>query len=218
MQTAIATGSTGQLIYFAFDLLSLDGVDLRGETVVERKRQLKTLLAKSQSRIQFAEHVVGNGPAFFKAGCQAGLEGIICKRADATYQSGRTKSWLKVKCILSDEFLVGGFTLGAGSRTGFGALLLGERNDDGDLIYTGRVGTGFDERTLIDLRRRLDPLQRSTPPFAKKPPVPGRTFAGRNLFCWSKSSTPNAPPTDCCVRRDIEGSETISLRLRKAAP
>jgi len=174
MQTAMATGSTGQLVYFVFDLLYLDGVDLRATSVVERKRQLKDLLAKSQKRVQFAEHVVGNGPAFFKAGCQAGLEGIISKRADAAYQTGRTKSWLKVKCGQSDEFLVGGFTLGAGSRTGFGALLLGERNDAGELIYTGRVGTGFDERTLIDLRRRLDPLQRKTPPFSKKPAGAGK--------------------------------------------
>ncbi|MBA3313932.1 MAG: DNA ligase D [Planctomycetaceae bacterium] len=174
MQAALSIGSTGQLVFFAFDLLFLDGFDLRRTPLAERKVLLASLLQEAPSRVQYVEHVSGDGPSFTDAACQAGLEGIISKRADAPHRGGRTKTWLKAKCRRSYEFLVGGFTGGAGSRTGFGSLLLGKPTDGGQVIYAGRVGTGFDERTLIDLRQRLDPLVRKTSPFTKKPPDAGK--------------------------------------------
>lgn len=174
LQSALSIGSTSQLVYFAFDLLFLDDFDLRRVAQLERKELLAELLSEAPSRLQFVEHAAGNGPAFADAACETKLEGIVSKRANAPYASGRTKNWLKVKCSQSGDFLVGGFTSGAGARSRLGALLLGERSPDGKLVYIGRVGTGFDERTLLDLCRRLDPLVRKASPFLKKPTDAGK--------------------------------------------
>ena len=98
-----------------------------------------------------------------------GLEGIISKRADQPYRSGRTRDWLKIKCFQSQEFVIGGFTDPAGSRAGLGALLLGFYDDDQQLRYAGRVGTGFTSKSLTELRARLDGLAHATPPFIDPP-------------------------------------------------
>ncbi len=115
--------------------------------------------------VQFSDHIVGKGPTVFREACRAGLEGIISKRANSRYEARRSASWLKVKCTRRQEFVVGGFTAPSGSRTGFGALLLGYYDERGHLIYCGRVGAGFSDRSLGDLHRQLRERFASSPPF-----------------------------------------------------
>jgi bifunctional non-homologous end joining protein LigD len=118
------------------------------------------------------EHFTGDGELVFKAAIENGLEGVIAKRTDSIYEPGkRSKRWLKIKGTLSDEFVIGGFSAGQGNRAGtFGALLLGQYNK-GKLVYTGHVGTGFDEPLLNDLLKKLAELKTETMPFKDKPPL-----------------------------------------------
>lgn len=149
-----------------FDLLYLDGFDLRGAPLIERKRLLRQLLARGPSGapLRYSDDVHGRGAAFFEAACKRGVEGIVSKRADAPYGAGRSRAWLKVKCLQRQEFVIVGFTAPARSRVGFGALLIGAHDADGALRYCGKVGTGFDDAMLATLHARLAKLERDTPP------------------------------------------------------
>jgi bifunctional non-homologous end joining protein LigD len=118
--------------------------------------------------VRFGDHIEGGGPAFFERACALGLEGIVSKRADAPYTSGRGRAWLKVKCLARQEFIVGGYTEPAGSRRHLGALLVGLR-ENGELTYAGKVGTGFTQASLAELAQRLRPLERKAAPFANPP-------------------------------------------------
>lgn len=170
LQDALSRKETAGLIYFAFDLLYLDGRDLRPAPLIERKAALRDLLKGARSsRVQYVDHIEASGSAVRDAACEQSLEGIICKRAQDPYRPGRTGSWLKAKCAQGGEFVVGGFTGPKGSRRGFGSLLLGEFDADGHLVYAGRVGTGFDEQLLVDLRQRLDRLTVKGCPFSDPP-------------------------------------------------
>ena len=124
--------------------------------------------------MRYSDHVTGNGEAFLRQACRMSLEGVVSKRSDAPYQSGRSRSWLKAKCIQEQEFVVGGFTDPEGSRAGIGALLLGVHDDSGRLVYVGKVGTGFSSRAAIDLRHKLERLVQSSSPFATRPPGTAR--------------------------------------------
>jgi bifunctional non-homologous end joining protein LigD len=167
LQNAFRDCGEERLHYYVFDLLHLDGHDLTSLALEERKRVLAKLLAKkAQPAISFSEHIEGDGPAFLKQVCKMRLEGIISKRRDRPYQAGRGYDWLKVKCVRTDEFVIGGYTDPTGSRAGFGALLVGYHNRRGELVYAGKVGTGFSERTLRSLLDRLKPLTRAESPFA----------------------------------------------------
>lgn len=155
---------------FAFDLLYLDGYDLREATLRSRKELLRLLLPRAGG-IRYADHLEGRGADFLREACRAGLEGIISKRADDPYRGWRSRSWLKIKCRQREEFVVVGFTEPGGSRTGLGSLLLGTRDEPGaHLRYAGRVGTGFSDRSLRSLREELDARSRSEPPLAVLPP------------------------------------------------
>src|SRR6266576_2698594 len=167
LQNALREKSPVNLVYFVFDLLYLDGSDLTAAPLLERKEKLQKLLKGKQAdeRVRFSEHWIGRGNALFDKACESGLEGIIAKRTDQPYQPTRSRDWLKIKCLHSQEFVIGGFTDPAGSRSGLGALLLGVYDDEGSLHYTGRVGTGFTERTLADLRERLDKVVQKNSPF-----------------------------------------------------
>lgn len=171
LQNAIHHG-TAEPVGFAFDLLFLDGRDLRREPLLERKRRLKTLLG-DDARLRYTDHVQGRGPAFHAQACQSGLEGIISKRAGAPYRSGRGRDWLKIKCVQRQEFVIVGYTDPAGSRKGLGALLLGV-HEDGELVYAGKVGTGFSEATLRQLHTRLSKAERRSPALAQRPAGLGR--------------------------------------------
>ncbi|HEX6737807.1 MAG TPA: DNA ligase D, partial [Vicinamibacteria bacterium] len=168
-----AGGGEGQLAYFAFDLLHLDGYDLRAAPLEARKELLKALLAAAPATdgvVRYSDHVVGSGDGFFAQACRLGLEGIVSKRKDAPYQGGRGRDWQKVKCVKAQEVVIGGYTPPQGSRVGIGALLVGVHGDDGRLRFAGKVGTGFNDKTLADLKRRLGKLEQKQSPFADKPP------------------------------------------------
>lgn len=170
LQNALSGSGTARLLLYAFDLLELDGRDVTGAGVVDRKELLRPLVeGLADDRIRYSDHVRGQGQAFHEQACGMGVEGIISKRADSPYRAGRSRSWLKVKCTARQEFVVVGYTDPAGSRVGLGALLLGVHDDDGPLRYAGRVGTGFDDRTLTVLERRLSGLERKTPPVVGAP-------------------------------------------------
>jgi bifunctional non-homologous end joining protein LigD len=173
LQEALSRKQTAQLIYQVFDLVYLDGCDLTDVPLIERKQALAQLLQAAGyehgGTVRYSDHVQGQGAEFFEQACTLGLEGIVSKRADAPYRSGRGKLWLKVKCGRQNaEFVVGGYTPSAGARSGFGALLLGTPHD-GQLEYSGRLGTGFSNRQLEQLHAQLqrDEIDRS--PFAPSP-------------------------------------------------
>jgi len=161
LQNALSEEDDHGLVYLLFDLPFHAGRDVRGEPLSERKALLGRLLEAGEhsQKLRFSDHVRGHGPDFYAQACQLGLEGIISKLADRPYRSGRSRDWLKLKCLQRQEFVVLGFTEPGGSRTGFGALLLGVHGPGGELRYAGRVGTGFDQRTLTRLRERLDALR-----------------------------------------------------------
>ncbi|MEG6508188.1 DNA ligase D [Methyloligella sp. 2.7D] len=155
--------------YYAFDLLALDGKDLRNEPLSKRKAALKQLFAKKlPERLVYSDDIEGEGDVFFAKACAVGLEGIMCKRASAPYRSGRSKSWLKVKCSHEEEFVIGGYAKSSARGRPFASLLLGTY--DGDrLIFAGKVGTGFDTKTLKALAAKFKPLERKTAPFEEVP-------------------------------------------------
>jgi DNA ligase D-like protein (predicted ligase) len=159
---------------YVFDLLRLDGRDLRDLPLRERK----ALLGKSfrfGGRLRQSPHRNEHGKRLFQEACRRGLEGLVAKRADSPYRSdARSRDWLKLKCHFEQELVIGGFTAPQGSRTDFGALLVGYQ-EDGTLRYAGKVGTGFDQATLHSLGGRLRVLKRDDPPFADVHPIPRST-------------------------------------------
>ncbi len=159
------------VVYFVFDLLAIDREDLRARPLEERKARLAALVAGGGAPgvIRYSDHVVGGGARLFELACRQGFEGIVSKRRDLPYLPGRGGAWLKTKCIQRQEFVVGGFTEPEGSRTGIGALLVGYY-DAGRLVYAGKVGTGYTQRMLTDVRARLDPLVRTRSAFEPEPP------------------------------------------------
>jgi DNA ligase D-like protein (predicted ligase) len=161
-----------KVYYYLFDLLHLDGYDLTGLPLRRRKALLRRLLDFEQP-LRFTVHRNGEGEAYYRQACKKGWEGIIAKRADAGYAHSRSRDWLKFKCVHEQELVIGGYTDPKGSRTGFGALLLGYY-EDGELRYAGRVGTGFDERTLDELGGRLADIARDDCPFAEQDEAGGR--------------------------------------------
>jgi bifunctional non-homologous end joining protein LigD len=173
----------GALKYFVFDLLRLGREPIASLPLEERKARLQKLVGRRKaSRLQFSEHVVGSGEAFFARACRVGLEGIISKRKDQPYRPGRNTDWVKTKCVLRQEFVIGGFTDPEGMRAGLGALLIGYY-DGLRLVFSGKVGTGFTHKAAFDLRRRIDTLEREDCPFT---PPPERAI-GRRAH-WVKPS------------------------------
>jgi bifunctional non-homologous end joining protein LigD len=167
-------GREGEVCLFAFDLLYLDGVDLRGAPLRERKRLLASLLEDAgEARLQYLAHVVGRGDEVLAAACRQQAEGIVSKRDDAPYHSRRAPSWQKVKCTTRQELLVVGFTPPAHKSDHLGALVLGVHDEDGRLRYAGRVGTGFSREERRVLRERLEGLEQRAPPLELERPEPG---------------------------------------------
>jgi bifunctional non-homologous end joining protein LigD len=148
LQAAMDEGRTDQLVFFAFDLLFLNGESTAQLPLVERKERLKRLFRKKIDGLLYSDHVAGDGPSFRKHACQLGLEGAISKRADRPYAPGDRGIWVKSKCLNREEFVVVGWTDPEGSRSHIGALLLGYYTKDGRLHYAGRAGTGMTENEL----------------------------------------------------------------------
>jgi bifunctional non-homologous end joining protein LigD len=161
------------VVLCVFDLLELDGDDLRAQTLLQRRARL-TEAVRSSDALQLIEAWRGDSERRFAEACRSGWEGLIAKRADAPYTTGRSKNWLKLKCAWEQEFVIGGFTEPAGSRTDFGALLVGY-NEDSQLHYAGKVGTGYSAATLRDLGARLRALATPESPFVDARPIPRGT-------------------------------------------
>jgi bifunctional non-homologous end joining protein LigD len=169
LQNSLEAGRDASCRYYVFDVLFCDGFDLRQLPLTQRKELLRSALEQANHpRLALSDHVQGGGAAFFERACGLGLEGIVCKRADAPYASGRTHAWYKVKCLSEQEFVIGGYTAPAGSRQHLGALLVGVREGE-SLVYAGKVGTGFTQDSLAELHRRLTPLERPQTPFSNPP-------------------------------------------------
>lgn len=152
---------------YLFDLLHADGYELTGLAQRDRKRLVKALPGRDEP-LRYTPHRNTDGMTYLHEACDKGWEGLIAKRADAAYRHGRSTDWLKFKCGHRQEFVIVGFTDPQGERVGFGALLLAY-HEDGKLVYAGRVGTGFDDAMLTDLRRSMDQMARKTPPLDEKP-------------------------------------------------
>ena len=168
--------------FYAFDLLAAEGFDLRPLPLVVRKQLLRKLLAPAGA-IRFLDHFEGEGEVLYQQVQKLGLEGILAKQANSPYRAGRSPAWLKIRTRQSDDFVVVGFTASKGSRTGYGALLLGQYVD-GTLIYSGRAGSGFSDKQLSDVRVSLEQMRRSTPPCSG--PIPkekGITWTEPRLVC-----------------------------------
>jgi bifunctional non-homologous end joining protein LigD len=167
LQTDLKEGRGDRFVYWVFDLLYLDGRDLTGAPLLERKAALQRLLQGNtrSGPIRYADHFEGDGPAIFTSACAMDLEGIISKLRDAPYRSGRTESFVKTKCHNAQEFIVAGFSPSNAAAKAVGALTVAF-HDDGKLRYAGRVGTGFTHATARDLWQRLEPLRVERPPLA----------------------------------------------------
>jgi bifunctional non-homologous end joining protein LigD len=157
---------TGIPVYlYLFDLLEFEGHDLTGLPLRKRKAALRRAFA-FHGPVRYTPHRNERGEELFGEACAKGWEGLIAKRADSPYVHGRSGAWLKLKCSFEQELVIGGFTPPQGSRTHFGALLVGY-HEDGELRYAGKVGTGFSERTLAELGAKLEALEIAKPPFAR---------------------------------------------------
>jgi DNA ligase D-like protein (predicted ligase) len=168
IQNATDTGE-GSLVFFLFDLLFLDGENLTVLPLVERKARLAYLLNGAPECLRYNDHQIGHGPSFHRLACEHGVEGIVSKRANGSYEPDR-RTWLKIKCLNREEFVVVGWSDPEGSRHRIGALLLGYYTPDGKLIYAGRVGTGLPGAELERLWQRLQPLVVDDMPLDERPP------------------------------------------------
>jgi bifunctional non-homologous end joining protein LigD len=176
--------SKGHLIYYIFDLLYLNGRDLRNIPLIKRKELLKSILPEENPKIKFCDHILKKGKSVFKQVAKKGLEGIIAKRLESPYMEGkRSKNWLKIKTHLRQEAVICGFTPPKGSREYFGALLLGVYIDK-TLTYVGHTGTGFDSQKLANIYARLSPLIQPNCPFKTKPKTRSSvTWVKPELIC-----------------------------------
>ena len=170
LQSDLKDGRNDRFVYRAFDLLFLDGKDLTGEPLVERKAALQRLLKgeSREGRIRYVEHFDEDGPAVFRSACEMQLEGIVSKLRDAPYRSGRSDNFIKVKCHNAQEFVVVGFSPSAAMPKAVGALIAAF-HEHGKLRYAGRIGTGYTRSVARDLWQRLAPLRADKPPVALPP-------------------------------------------------
>jgi len=167
---AATDGERGvRLVYYAFDLLHLNGQDISRLPLIERKALLEALVGDKPG-LQFNGHETGDGELILRHAGKLGFEGVVSKTIDAPYAPGNRGLWRKAKWLNRQEFVIAGWSDPEGTRPYLGALLLGYYTDDGKLIYAGRVGTGMPVKVLADLRRRLDPLARKTSPLSVPPP------------------------------------------------
>lgn len=178
LQNVLNENVKAQMVYYVFDLIFYQGFDLRMLPLEKRKEILKQILPKDTQLIRYCDHVKGSGERVFEVACEMGFEGVISKNIDSKYVEKRTKSWLKIKCSHRQEFVVGGMTKPQGERGHFGALLLGYYSQD-ELVYCGRVGTGFTDSTLRKLYALLSKYKTVKSPFIEPPLM-------NDLLSWVK--------------------------------
>ena len=216
LQDDLKAGRHDRLAYYVFDLLHLDGYDLTGATLADRKQVLEKLFTALPKNgvIRLSEHFDADGPTLLRHACQMQLEGILSKRRDAPYRSGRSGDWLKTKCSSSQEFVVAGFEPSDKSSRAIRSLLLGYYDKDG-LRYAGRVGTGWGEAKERDLSRRLAALATDKPPFESVPPRSGgATSNGSSRSSWPRSISVAGPAEHCCGRPRSRDCARTSRRGR----
>ena len=223
---AEATGETGAVTYYPFDLLYVDGRDVTGLPLIERKSLLSRSVLAGEA-LRPMEYVEADGESFFEAAVGMGIEGMVGKRRDSRYEQGaRSPAWVKVKAVQAQEFVVGGYTAGSGARSStFGALMLGYHDEDG-LRYAGRVGSGFDDRTLDEMLPVLEGLTAEESPFVDEPDVAGvqPVWVKPELVVqvkyteWREGGHLRAP-VFLHVRRDVEPSAVVREAVaRPSAP
>lgn len=190
LQAATDHKDDANLVYFAFDLLFLDGEDLSKLPLGKRKGLLHNLLRRAPKKIRYVDHVTGNGKTFLAAACRHDAEGIVSKRLDAPYEPGKRGAWVKVRCANEEEFVIVGYSNPQGGRQYLGALLLGYYTPDGKLVYAGRAGTGMDEAELKRLLSVLKPLEQKAMTVAEPPPRSNRFSSPLKLsqVHWVKPS------------------------------
>jgi bifunctional non-homologous end joining protein LigD len=204
--------------YYAFDLLGFDRFDTRTLPLEERKRLLSELI-HSEGPVRYCDHVVGRGKDFYAAISEHELEGVVAKLRDAPYRGTRTGDWLKIKRPLTEQFVIGGYSDPDGTRTHFGALLLGQYEPDGALRYTDKVGTGFNHETLRKIHAMLVEREQSTSPFRKTAagePTPEKNahFVRPELVCnvrfteWTDSGGIRQP-SFMGIAKDVDPRECI---------
>ena len=175
LQASFESGCTDDIVLHLFDLPYFDGFDLRACPLDARRALLKNGLSPWDSdRVRFSEEFSADPHSLLASACKLGLEGLIAKRRDSPYVSCRAPSWIKLKCQQRQEFVIGGFTDPQGARVGFGALLLGVFDAKGALQYAGNVGTGFNGKTLVDIKKKIDALVQEKSPFAAASDIKGR--------------------------------------------
>ncbi len=167
LQEDLSEGRHDRFVFYAFDLLHLDGRDLTGEKLLARKEALATLFNGAGGPLRYSEHFEVDGATMLRHACRLSLEGLVSKRAQSTYRSGRGKDWVKSKCAHRQEFVIGGFVDSTATPHAIGSLVLGV-NEDGKLRHVGRVGTGFSRRVATELYRDLSAIARERSPFADK--------------------------------------------------
>ncbi len=167
LQADLSAERTDRLVFYAFDLLYLDGYDFRPVPLIERKAALKAVLQNAPPEIRYSEHFEETGEMVLRHACRLGLEGVVSKARDAPYRSGRGKDWIKSKCSERQEFVIAGFVPSTTAKGAIGSLVLGYF-DRGKLIYAGRVGTGFTNKLAAELFRRLSGMTISQSPFSRK--------------------------------------------------
>jgi bifunctional non-homologous end joining protein LigD len=176
LQDDLGSGRQDRMIYYAFDLLYLDGFDLRASPLIERKRVLDELLVRSEP-IAYSEHIEADAEAMMRQACTMGLEGITSKRRDAPYRSGRGESWIKTKCLMTDRFTIVGYVKDVNGS--LGAVRLAKREKE-KLVYVGKAGTGFTRSSAMKLRSQLDAIRRATSPVPRLR-KPGTTWVEPKL-------------------------------------
>lgn len=165
LQADLSDGRSDRFVYYVFDLLHLDGQDLTGATLIDRKARLEPLLDAAEGPLKYSAHFDESGDLVLKHACRLSLEGIISKVADAPYHSGRGRDWVKSKCTSRQELVIGGYVPSSVSDKAIGSLIMGVNDKDG-LRHVGRVGTGYSQSVARELFKRLQPIARATSPFA----------------------------------------------------
>ena len=168
LQNYIKAPKGKNLTYVVFDLLALDGSDLRSRPLIERKETLESLMKGAPKNLHYSRHVRGNGKQSLQAACEGNMEGIVGKKADSVYDGTHNGDWIKLKCDTRQEFVIGGYTLSDKKITGLSSLLLGVY-EGRELVYAGRAGTGFTQKTMKELHTKLEGLKQKASPF-KQPP------------------------------------------------
>lgn len=167
LQADLSEGRSDRFVFYAFDLIHLDGFDLRAVGLSARKAALKQLMEAAPPRLKFSEHFDESGDLVLKHACRLSLEGIISKVANAPYRSGRGRDWVKSKCSARQEVVIGGYVPSSVAKNAIGSLVMGT-HDNGKLVHIGRVGTGYSQETARLLMRRLEQLRQDESPFADR--------------------------------------------------